>query len=497
MGRESHDPDYSIDTGGSLKAEQILECLRKATPTQAERAQLSDGVSTGISALDVLAPIGRGQSLLVCGSQGSGKTTLTCDIIEKLLSSSSFDKVVRFHIDAGVGLDSVPTHSGPNYSEFLVSQSVTSPASCHLAALFDAVAAAEATRDSGGHAALVLDTLAPLIDSWNLAAQWSEEERGASLDPESVAGQRRSFFANMFERAANLARGGSLTMFALVETDAFAAVGPSLVDSSFPQTETNETAAQYTLSDFAGRKESDLERIRRLQERGVPLTEKTLTAVGIAPPAEATRNPQVQHSVAMRELQSLSDGQVILDRDRTEAGDVPAVVTGTSFSRFGLGSTEATPGAPPVQRDVRPTALQAVAAHLRVELALEKDARFRPPVDDAAGATAVEAMGADIAQTTRMEAVKAALLQPPKTHLATEEMVALLLAACSGAFDALPRQKVIESLRGGSTAPFLQHLRNTSPQLLDGLREDVHISTEVARQLDVAIRLFVALQAAP
>merc|ERR1712139_551120 len=279
---------------------------------------------------------------------------------------------------------------------------------------------------------------------------------------------------------------------------AFAAVGPSAVGSVFSTLNdcANGGAESYNLSDFEGRKESELERIRRLLDRGVTLTDKTLEAIGISPPARASTGTRVQHSVIMRELQSLSDGQVVLDKARTESGDVPAVVPGTTFSRFGLGSTESTPGAPPVQRDVRPTALQAVSAHLRVELALEHDTRFRPPIEEATRANIADAMDADIAHSTRMEALKAALLQPQRTHLETDEMVALLLAACSGAFDTLPRQKIIESLRGGSSAPFLQHLRSSTPQLLEKLKADAHVSQAVARELDIAIRLFVALQKA-
>ena len=219
--------------------------------------------------------------------------------------------------------------------------------------------------------------------------------------------------------------------------------------------------AAFALSDFDGRKATDIERIRRLHDRGVPLTHKTLTAIGIAPPSRAGKTSIVHHSVMMRELQSLSDGQIVLDKGMAMTGSFPAVVPGTTFSRFGLGSTESTNGGRPVQRDVRPTALQTVSAHLRTEISIEHDTRFRPPVEGGASSITVEAMDADIAQSTRMEAVKIALLQPRHSHLAIEEMVALLVAACSGAFDALPREKIIESLSGGSHAPFVVHLRNS------------------------------------
>merc|ERR1712093_924419 len=129
-----------------------------------------------------------------------------------------------------------------------------------------------------------------MIDAWDLGVQWAEAESGSQLELESLSGQRRSFFANMFERAANLARGGSLTMLVLVDTPAFAAVGPSAVGSIFSTLNdcANGGAESYNLSDFEGRKESELERIRRLLDRGVTLTDKTLEAIGISPPARAS-----------------------------------------------------------------------------------------------------------------------------------------------------------------------------------------------------------------
>merc|ERR1712232_519489 len=117
----------------------------------------------------------------------------------------------------------------------------------------------------------------------------------------------------------------------------------------------------------------------------------------------------------MRELQSLSDGQIVLDAGAARAGNFPAVEPGATFSRFGLGSSTkgqegsaAGSSVPPRERlrDVRPPALQAVAAHLRTNLALEREAHFRPSSG---------ALGA--AQSSQMAAVRSALLQPSRTPL--------------------------------------------------------------------------------
>lgn len=193
----------------------------------------------------------------------------------------------------------------------------------------------------------------------------------------------------------------------------------------------------------------------------------------------------------MRELQSLSDGQIVLDAKAAALGNFPALDPGATFSRFGLGSSnksdEAEAGTPTPDRirDVRSPALQAVAAHLRNNLALEREARFRPSGDTV-----------DEAQSKHMEAVRAALLQPPRTPLQPEEMVALLLVACGGALNQLPPTDAETILRGGALSPLLKHLQEAAPNVLESIARDGVITTEIARELDIASRLFVALRKA-
>ena len=48
-----------------------------------------DNLHTGWTAVDALTPIGRGQSMLVAGNLGSGKTTLAAETIATQLRRSS------------------------------------------------------------------------------------------------------------------------------------------------------------------------------------------------------------------------------------------------------------------------------------------------------------------------------------------------------------------------------------------------------------------------
>jgi hypothetical protein len=50
-------------------------------PEIADRARITTPLLTGITAVDALVPIGRGQSLVVCGERGTGKTTTALDVL--------------------------------------------------------------------------------------------------------------------------------------------------------------------------------------------------------------------------------------------------------------------------------------------------------------------------------------------------------------------------------------------------------------------------------
>jgi len=455
--------------------QNIVRSLKRATPVQAERAQLNKGLNSGVLAVDVLAPIGMGQSMLICGPQGAGKSTLAKQVLEQVLAQRHVGKAFRFASELGMGVLADPLlHRAGALQQLASSKTMGESSASLLPVLFDAVGVAEEVRDSGAHALLVLDTLAPLLDAWLLAVNMAEALPDTHQDPEILAAQRRGAFANLLERAANLQKGGSLTMLALLETEALAAVAHAVMATATKEAEPKT----FSLEDFKGRRDSELERLRKLQDRNIDITEQSLTALGIAAPGTS----QVDGKAA-RELQSLSDGQVVLDLTKATAEIFPAVEPGATFSRFGLGSTGGAQAS--TARDVRPPALQAVAAHLRTLLALESEAHFRPSKD-----------GVDLHQTRQMECVAAAMRQTSDAPLLWQEMTALLLAASSGALDALPLEQAKESLSGGSRSPLLIHLREAAPGALQKIATEPQLSQTAIRELEVGIRLYVKLKQA-
>eukprot|EP00405_Crypthecodinium_cohnii_P014284 CAMPEP_0206451350 /NCGR_PEP_ID=MMETSP0324_2-20121206/19286_1 /ASSEMBLY_ACC=CAM_ASM_000836 /TAXON_ID=2866 /ORGANISM="Crypthecodinium cohnii, Strain Seligo" /LENGTH=587 /DNA_ID=CAMNT_0053921209 /DNA_START=88 /DNA_END=1848 /DNA_ORIENTATION=+ len=488
------------DSKATDPVKEVVRSLKRPTPTQQQRLPLAEGIPTGLMAVDTLAPLGRGQSLLVCGPHGSGKSMLAREILEQVLTTKQVDKAIRFRLEPATPLVSAPVQSAGAFLEMAATaEAVKETPATLLTAFFSAVAEAERVRDSGRHALLVLDTVAPLLDAWRLAHGWAEEELGQPIETDVVGAQRRGCFSSLLERAASLSpsatvvgREGSLTLLVLAETEAMAALNTAKAGG---KVSTQSSVRTYSLEDFADRREKEQTRLKNLVDRGVALTDASLGALGIAPPKGGEPSPEdrnkMEEAAAMRELQSLSDGQVVLDGAAAKRGEYPALACGATFSRFGLGSSTTAEGAEPRKhRDVRPAALQAVAAHLRTELALERDAGFRPTHTE--GQTAAESV--DSAQSARMAAVTASLLQPPRTPMLPEEMAAILLSACSGGLDPLAREEAAKVLRGGSEGLLLKHLREAAPQVLERIAKEQKLSVEAAKELEIAVRLFVALR---
>lgn len=443
-----------------------VAAMRRATPTDVQREPLRHNVPTGVTAVEVLAPIGQGHSMLVCGPRGTGKSALMRDIIEGALLSNRFGSVIRYSTDLLSPLVDAPVYRAktfldvcPRPADDRVARAPPAPAL--VRDLFIALAAAESARDSTEHVLIVLDTLAPLLETWLLGVTWAQERRGAPLEKEVLGVQRRALFASILERAAPMKGGeGSLTVLVGIETDAVDAAGA--VDATVAADDDDEDTV-FELDDFDGWKKADLQRLRRLTDRGLLLTSKTLAKVGIQPPRRGGNLPEDQERAAVRELQHSSHGQIVLSPEAVAAGDLPAVLPSASFSRFGLGST--------------------AEAATRMSIWTE-------------AASGVRAASTGSTSKKRRDAVRATLLQSERSPLLDVEITALLLAASSGVFDDLDTDITKTALRGGSDSPLMQYLHEANPELLRKLKDEIvssKVSDTTIRELDGALRLFVAL----
>ena len=154
--------------------QNIVRCLKRPTPLQAERGQLTKGLNSGVLAVDVFAPIGIGQSMLISGPQGAGKSTMGKQVLEQVLAGRHVDKALRFSAQPmDVTVDPVLQRAGA-FQQLVCTNPPRESFASLLPALFDVLGVAEESRDNGSDALLVLDTVAPLLDAWLLAVDMAE-----------------------------------------------------------------------------------------------------------------------------------------------------------------------------------------------------------------------------------------------------------------------------------------------------------------------------------
>ena len=70
-----------VDGGGSLPDMPDLRCLESPAPDIMSRVSVHEPFATGITAIDAMIPIGRGQRELIIGDRQTGKSTIAIDAI--------------------------------------------------------------------------------------------------------------------------------------------------------------------------------------------------------------------------------------------------------------------------------------------------------------------------------------------------------------------------------------------------------------------------------
>lgn len=208
-----------VDGLGSL-ADGPMKNLGTWQPEIADRGRISRPMVTGIKVLDALVPFGRGQSLVLCGDRGTGKTTTSLDILASHLEK---DKTKCVYVAIGKSAEDV---------EQVVKQLEASDSKDHTvvlctppdASLMDtfalplvAVTIAEAFRDAGHDALIVYDDLNAHIPVYTRFCK-ELDESSQFLDNHILW---RIFYSNLVQRSACLNKklgGGTLSTLLVLET---------------------------------------------------------------------------------------------------------------------------------------------------------------------------------------------------------------------------------------------------------------------------------------
>ena len=143
------------------------------------REQIKESLFTGVKAVDVLTPIGRGQAQLVAGPTGAGKTQLCIDVVVGQRGAGV--RCVYASVGSSRGqlartVEQLRENGCLEYTT-VVAATDDRPLGEQYAAMLTACSIGEQHRDEGGHALVVLNDVSVMVS-----------ERGAGSCLSGLAG---------------------------------------------------------------------------------------------------------------------------------------------------------------------------------------------------------------------------------------------------------------------------------------------------------------------
>ena len=233
-----------IDGKGDIAGETFEMPLERKAPGVIYRQPVSEPLQTGITAIDSMIPIGRGQRELIIGDRQTGKTAVTIDtIINQKEFYDQGEPVYCIYVAIGqkastvAGIVAQLEKSGAMDYTIIIIAPASAPAPMQFFAPFTGAAIGEYFRDTGRPALVVYDDLSKQAVSYREVSLLLRRPPGREAYPGDVF----YLHSRLLERAAKIidddaiARqmndlppslkgkvkgGGSLTALPIIETQA-------------------------------------------------------------------------------------------------------------------------------------------------------------------------------------------------------------------------------------------------------------------------------------
>ena len=220
LGRVVSPIGMPLDDGPPIKAVRF-DPVERPAPGIVDRDLVTEPLLTGMTVIDAMIPLGRGQRQLVIGDRKTGKTTIAIDTI---INQRSSDVICIY---AAIGqkastvarvIRSVQANGAADRSIFVVGAADEAPGAQWITP-YAACTIAEYFRDQGRHALLILDDLSKHAIVYRQLSLILRNPPGREAYPGDVF----YLHARLLERAAKLSAekgGGSLTALPIAETQA-------------------------------------------------------------------------------------------------------------------------------------------------------------------------------------------------------------------------------------------------------------------------------------
>jgi len=215
-----------LDGRGAITAEgrRILEVQ---APNVVDRQPVKEPLQTGITAIDAMTPIGRGQRELIIGDRQTGKTAIAVDAIiaqrEDWASGDPKRQVRCIYVAVGQKSSTVAEvvgaleENGALEYTVIVNAPASDPAPFRYIAPYTGAALGAQWMYEGKHALVVYDDLSKQADSYRTLSLLLRRPPGREAYPGDVF----YLHSRLLERAAKLSDrlgGGSLTALPIIET---------------------------------------------------------------------------------------------------------------------------------------------------------------------------------------------------------------------------------------------------------------------------------------
>merc|ERR1712010_359371 len=217
-----------IDGKGPLSCTERRRVEMKA-PGIMPRQSVCEPMMTGLKAVDVLVPVGRGQRELIIGDRQTGKTAIALDCIlnQKAAHDKKDEKNMLYCMYVAVGqkrstvAQIVKTLADEGCAHFvaIVAATASDAAPLQFLAPYSACSMGEYFRDNGMHALMIYDDLSKQAVAYRQMSLLLRRPPGREAYPGDVF----YLHSRLLERAAKMSDefgGGSLTALPVIETQA-------------------------------------------------------------------------------------------------------------------------------------------------------------------------------------------------------------------------------------------------------------------------------------
>ncbi len=212
-----------LDGLGAISATETRN-LEIQAPSVVARQPVKEPLQTGISAIDAMTPIGRGQRELIIGDRQTGKTAIAIDSIIAQREHWGTDKEVRcIYVAVGQKASTVAEvvetlrENGALEYTVVVNAAASDPAPFQYIAPYAGAALGAYWMYEGKHALVVYDDLSKQATAYRTLSLLLRRPPGREAYPGDVF----YLHSRLLERAAKLSDafgGGSLTALPIIET---------------------------------------------------------------------------------------------------------------------------------------------------------------------------------------------------------------------------------------------------------------------------------------